>query len=53
MLWLDSRGVDLYRSITGAGDVIAHRSRLLSGVTADDTARTVIISLTRRDPALA
>lgn len=53
MLWLDSRGADLYRSIQGAGDVIAHRSRLLSGVTADDTARTVVISLTRRDPALA
>ena len=53
MLWLDSRGADLYRSITGAGDVIAHRSRVLSGAKADDTARTVVLSLTRRDPALA
>ena len=53
MLWLDSRGVDLYRSIQGATDVIAHRSRVLTGVKADDAARTVVISLTRRDPALA
>ena len=52
MLWLDSRGVSLYRTIRGAGDVIAHRSRILTGVTADDTARTVVIRLTRRDPAL-
>ncbi len=52
MLWLDSRGADLYRSIQGAGDVIAHRSRVLSGVKADDTARTVVISLSRRDTTL-
>ena len=53
MLWLDSRGADLYRSITGAGDVIAHRSRVLRGAIADDAKRTVVLSLTRRDPVLA
>jgi peptide/nickel transport system substrate-binding protein len=52
MLWLDSRGADLYRSIQGAPDVIAHRSRVLGGVTADDTARKVVITLTRRDATL-
>lgn len=52
MLTLDSRGASLYRAIKGAPAVIAHTTRLLSGVTADDDARTLTIRLTRRDPAI-
>lgn len=52
MLTLDSRGTALYTAIDGAPAVIAGRTRQLSGVVADDAARTVTISLTRRDPTL-
>ena len=52
MLILDSRGTALYTAIDGAPAVIAGRTRQLSGVVADDAARTVTISLTRRDPTL-
>ena len=52
MLTLDSRGTALYAAIDGAPAVIAGRTRQLSGVVADDAARTVTISLTRRDPSL-
>ena len=52
MLVLDSRGTALYTAIGGAPAVVAGRTRLLSGVVADDTARTVTITLTRRDPTL-
>ncbi|MDA2953254.1 MAG: ABC transporter substrate-binding protein, partial [Actinomycetota bacterium] len=52
MLILDSRGTALYTAIDGASAVIAGRTRQLSGVVADDAARTVTISLTRRDPTL-
>ncbi len=52
MLRLDSRGGSLYSAIQGAPAVTAGRTGTLSGVTANDDARTVVITLTRPDRTL-
>ena len=49
---LDSRGEDLYASILGARQMMAGTARTLSGVTANDSSRRVVVRLTRRDPGI-
>lgn len=52
MLRLNPREARLFMAIAGAPAVRAGRTRRASGITADDSARRLVIRLTRRDPDL-
>jgi peptide/nickel transport system substrate-binding protein len=52
MLRLDPRAASLFTAIAGAPAVRAGRARTAPGIRANDSARRLVIRLTRRDPAL-
>ncbi len=52
MLRLNPRASSLFTAIAGAPAVRAGRTRTAPGIRADDSARRLVIRLTRRDPSL-